>query len=129
MIDRDRLLEIIRYVINGVVATAAHYGAFLFYLSLFPARSVGLANFFAACIGISFSFLGSRYFVFCKFQIPFWTQFLQFGALYAGIAVLSGLTLFLWSDLFGLDKTIGFFIGVMLQVTFSYLGGKRLVFV
>ena len=56
------------------------------------------------------------------------TQLLRFGALYAAIAILSGLTLFLWSDLLQLDKTIGFLIGVMLQVAFSYIGGKKLVF-
>ena len=128
MIERGQLQEIIRYVINGLVATGAHYGVFLFNLSLLPAHSAGLANFLAAFVGIFISFLGSRYFVFQNWQAPFMTQLLRFGALYAAIAILSGLTLFLWSDLLQLDKTIGFLIGVMLQVAFSYIGGKKLVF-
>ncbi|GDX39527.1 hypothetical protein LBMAG20_17420 [Methylocystaceae bacterium] len=128
MIERGQFQEIIRYILNGLVATAAHYGAFLFNLSLLPAHSAGLANFLAAFIGISISFLGSRYFVFRNWQAPIVGQFLRFGALYAGIAILSGLTLFVWSDLLQLDKWVGFLIGVFLQVAFSYFGGKKLVF-
>ena len=128
MIERGQFQEIIRYIINGLVATGAHYGAFLFNLSLLPAHSAGLANFLAAFVGIFISFLGSRYFVFQNWQAPFMTQLLRFGALYTAIAILSGFTLFLWSDLLQLDKTSGFLIGVMLQVAFSYIGGKKLVF-
>jgi putative flippase GtrA len=128
MIERNQFQEIIRYILNGLVATAAHYGAFLFNLSLLPAHSAGLANFLAAFIGISISFLGSRYFVFRNWQTPIVGQFLRFGALYASIAILSGLTLFVWSDLLQLDKRAGFLIGVFLQVAFSYFGGKKLVF-
>lgn len=128
MIERGQLLEIARYVINGVVATGVHYVAFLFNLALLPVHSAGLANFFASFFGISCSFLGSRYFVFRNWQAPFMRQFLRFGALYACIAMVSGVTLFLWSDILHLDKTIGFLIGVILQVIFSYVGGKKLVF-
>ncbi|MFM8860217.1 MAG: GtrA family protein [Methylocystis sp.] len=128
MIERDQFLEIIRYIINGLVATAAHYGAFLFNLSLLPAQSAGLANFLAAFVGIVTSFIGGRYFVFRNWQSPLLTQFLRFGALYASIAVLSGVTLFLWSDLLHFDQRAGFLIGVLLQVVFSYFGGKKLVF-
>ena len=128
MIERGQFQEIIRYILNGLVATAAHYGAFLLNLSLLPAHSAGLANFLAAFIGISISFLGSRYFVFRNWQAPIVGQFLRFGALYAGIAILSGVTLFVWSDLLQLDKRVGFLIGVFLQVAFSYFGGKKLVF-
>jgi putative flippase GtrA len=129
LIERGQLLEIVRYIINGLVATGAHYGAFLFNLSLLPAHSAGLANFLAAFVGICISFLGSRYFVFRNWQTPIVGQFLRFGALYASIAVLSGVTLFLWSDLLHLDKRGGFLIGVFLQVALSYFGGKKLVFV
>ena len=128
MIERGQLMEIIRYVINGLFATGAHYGAFLFNLAFLPAYSAGLANFLAAFVGIFISFLGSRYFGFRNWQAPFVKQFLRFSALYASVAVLSGMTLFFWSDLLQLDKNIGFFIGVFLQVAFSYFGGKRLVF-
>ena len=80
MIERGQFQEIIRYILNGLVATAAHYGAFLFNLSLLPAHSAGLANFLAAFVGISISFLGSRYFVFRNWQAPIVGQFLRFGA-------------------------------------------------
>jgi hypothetical protein len=129
MIERGQLLEIIRYIINGLFATGAHYGVFLFNLSFLPVHSAGLANFLAAFIGITISFLGSRYFVFRKQQVSIAKQFWRFSALYASIAVLSGVTLFFWSDLLRLDKRVGFLIGVILQVALSYVGGKKLVFV
>ena len=127
-IDRARLLEIARYIVNGLVATGAHYLAFLFNLHSVTPNSAGLANFLASFFGISVSFLGSRYFVFKNWRVPILVQFLRFGALYAVIAILSGVTLFIWSDVFFFNKTIGFFIGVILQVCFSYLGSRRLVF-
>jgi putative flippase GtrA len=91
-------------------------------------NSAGLANFLASFFGITISFLGSRYFVFRNWRVPIGVQFLRFGTLYAAIAILSGATLFIWSDIFFLNKTVGFFIGVILQVCFSYLGSRRLVF-
>ena len=128
MIERARFLEITRYIINGLVATGAHYLAFLFNLHSVTPNSAGLANFLASFFGITVSFLGSRYFVFRNWRVPILDQFLRFGALYAVIAILSGLTLFIWSDIFFFNKTIGFFIGVVFQVSFSYLGSRRLVF-
>jgi putative flippase GtrA len=128
MIDRARLLEVARYIINGLFATGAHYLAFLFNLHALTPNSAGLANFLASFFGITISFLGSRYFVFRNWRVPIGVQFLRFGTLYAAIAILSGATLFIWSDIFFLNKTVGFFIGVILQVCFSYLGSRRLVF-
>lgn len=128
MIEWARFLEIMRYIINGLVATGAHYLAFLFNLHSVTPNSAGLANFLASFFGIIVSFLGSRYFVFRNWRVPILVQFLRFGALYAVIAILSGLTLFIWSDIFFFNKTIGFFIGVVFQVCFSYLGSRRLVF-
>lgn len=128
MIESARVFEIIRYIINGLIATGAHYCSFIAILSILTSHSAGLAGFLAAFVGISVSFLGSRYFVFRNWHTPIVVQFLRFGALYAAIAILSGLTLFIWSDLMHFNNTIGFLIGVIIQIAFSYVGGKRLVF-
>ena len=128
MIDGARLAELARYVINGLVATAAHYGVFIINLTYFFPHSAGLANFLASFIGISVSFLGSRYFVYRNWRAPILGQFMRFGALYAVIAVLSGATLFIWTDQMHFNKTVGFLIGVGIQVVCSYVGGRRLVF-
>ena len=128
MINRNRLLEIIRYVINGGVATSAHYGAFIFNLSFISPQSAGLANFLASFVGIIVSFFGSRYFVFCSMKTSIAIQFIRFSILYLAIAIVSGVTLFVWSDILELNKNIGFLIGVIIQVFCSYFGGRRIVF-
>ena len=128
MISRDHFYEIIRYIINGLVATGVHYGVFMFNLNYITSGSAGLANFFASFFGISASFIGSRYFVFQSRQASLLKQLIKFSALYAAIAVMSGLILFIWSDLLNLNKSLGFLVGVVLQAALSYVGGRRLVF-
>lgn len=128
MIDRLRLYEIIRYVLSGLLATHVHYCAFIFIHNYIFPQSAGGVNFVASFLGIVVSFLGSRYFVFRSFHASIVRQFTQFGILYLVIALVSGFTLFIWSDYLGYNKTIGFLIGVIIQVCCSYLGGRRVVF-
>jgi putative flippase GtrA len=120
--------EIIRYIINGVVATAVHYAVLLFNLDVLNFNSAGLANLVAAIFGITMSFLGSRYFVFCKVDESITVQAVKFSGLYGVIALLHGLMLFTWTDWLGLDYRIGFLIATVLQVFLSYIGSKFLVF-
>jgi putative flippase GtrA len=120
--------EIVRYIINGVVATAVHYAVLLFNLHALNFNSAGLANLVAAIFGITTSFLGSRYFVFCKVDEPITAQAIKFSGLYGVIALLHGLVLFTWTDWLGLDYRIGFLIATVLQVSLSYIGNKFLVF-
>lgn len=120
--------ELARYVINGLLATAVHYSVLTFNLQILGMASAGVANFIAAAFGITASFLGSRYFVFRKFEDSLGSQMLGFGALYTFIAVLHGFVLWFWSDMMGLDYRLGFLIATVLQVLLSYLGNKVLVF-
>lgn len=117
-----------RYVINGLVAMGLHFAVLRFNLFVLHVPSAGLANLLAACFGISVSFLGNRYFVFRTRSEPFGPQFAKFGVLYAGTAVVHGLTLWAWTDLGGLDYRVGFGIATFLQVVLSFLGNKALVF-
>lgn len=120
--------EVLRYVVNGLVATAVHYAVLTLNLEVLGFSSAGMANFVAALFGITASFLGSRYYVFRSTEDPILVQLLKFGSLYGAIAVLHGLVLWLWTDQIGLDYRVGFVIATGLQVSVSYFGNKYLVF-
>lgn len=117
-----------RFVANGLVATAVHFGVLSANLHLLGMSSAGLANFLASAAGITTSFLGSRYFVFRKADEPMLAQAMRFSGLYGAIAVLHGLILLVWTDHWGLDYRIGFLIATAVQVSLSYAGNKVLVF-
>lgn len=120
--------EIFRYVINGLVATVVHYGVLVVNLNVIGFKSAGLANFFAAIVGITTSFLGNRYFVFNHKKVSIAQQALTFSSLYGAIAVLHGFFIWLWTDWQGLDFRIGFFLATFVQVLISYLGNKFFIF-
>lgn len=120
--------ELIRYITNGLVATGVHFCVLTFNIHVVGMRSAGVANLIAAIIGISTSFLGSRYFVFKKHQEPILSQATAFVILYASIAVLHGVILYVWTDVGGFDYRIGFLIATFFQVVLSYFGNKTLVF-
>jgi putative flippase GtrA len=120
--------EVIRYGINGLMATCAHYAVLTVNLKIFGFTSAGMANLTAALFGIAASFLGSRYYVFREASRPISQQLVKFGALYGMIAMLHGLILFIWTDIFGLDYRLGFIVATALQIGLSYFGNKYLVF-
>jgi putative flippase GtrA len=120
--------ELLRYVINGIVATAVHYATLTFNLEVLSFPSAAVANMAAAVVGITVSFFGSRYFVFQKTDDSILRQALKFSGLYGAIAILHGLVLFFWSDWMGFDYRVGFLIATAFQVSLSYLGNKKLVF-
>ena len=127
--DRSDLLwQLVRYIINGVAATAVHYAVLRTGLEVVQLPSAGLANFIAALFGIAVSFTGSRWFVFRQTQEPILRQASKFVALYAAMACLHAPILFVWTDVWQLDYTIGFLIGIAVQVVSSYFGNKFLVF-
>ena len=117
-----------RYAVNGLAATAAHFSILQVNLKIFGLTSAGLANFIAAFFGITASFVGSRYYVFQSHQQSILRQASKFGALYATIACLHGLVLYVWSDRWGWDYRVGFLLATVLQVVLSYWGSKLLVF-
>jgi putative flippase GtrA len=120
--------ELIRYGINGVIATAVHFAVLYFNLHVLNVLSAGLANLVAAVFGITVSFLGSRYFVFEKTGETIATQAIKFSGLYGTMAILHGLVLLVWTDWLSLDYRVGFLIATTFQVSISYLGNKFLVF-
>lgn len=121
--------ELVRFIVNGLAATAVHFAVLTFNLKVLGFGSAGLANMVAAVFGITTSFLGSRFYVFAGSAQQAWLpQVAKFSGLYAVAAVLHGLVLWLWTDRLGLDYRIGFVIATGMQVSLSYLGNKFLVF-
>jgi putative flippase GtrA len=124
----DVLWQLIRYVINGVVATIVHYAVLRMGLEVLRLPSAGVANLLGALFGITVSFAGSRWFVFRTVDEPLLRQATKFVALYAAIACMHAVLLFVWTDLWRLDYTIGFLLAIVIQVTGSYFGNRFLVF-
>ncbi|MDN4018048.1 GtrA family protein [Zwartia panacis] len=118
----------IRYIINGLVATAIHFLVLTFFLKILDWDSAGVANLIAAVFGISASFIGSRYYVFNGSLEPLVKQLYRFTFLYVAIAVLHGLFMHVWVDLYLQNYIIGFVIATAMQILCSYFGNKVLVF-
>lgn len=125
---KSNATELIRYGINGGVATIVHFGALHANLNWFGMQSAGLANLLAAVVGISCSFIGSRYFVYKTQSEKIWNQAVRFAALYAAIACIHGSLMWAWTDWQQFDYRTGFLIATFAQVSMSYMGNKFLVF-
>lgn len=126
--SRTELGQVARYIVNGLFATAVHYGVLTFCLLMLKVPSAGIANLIAAVFGITASFFGSRHFVFRRPDEPMRSQAARFAVLYGVIALLHALVLAWWTDLMGLDYRLGFLLATGLQVALSYWGNNRLVF-
>lgn len=120
--------EPVRFVLNGLFATAIHFTVLSILMSVVNMPSAGLANFCAAIFGISASFIGSRYLVFKSIEERLMGQLTRFVVLYGFIALIHGGFLYFWSDVFGLDYRVGFLFATGIQVSMSYMGNKFLVF-
>lgn len=118
----------LRYVINGMVATGTHFLILSFFLKILAWSSAGIANFFAAFFGITISFLGSRYFVFKNSKEKLLSQLYRFFLLYMSIAILHGVLLYIWVDLYHLYYVTGFMIATLIQIVVGYIGNKKMVF-
>jgi putative flippase GtrA len=125
---RQNAAQISRYVVNGLVATAVHYGVLTANINFLQFKSAGFANFVAAFFGIAVSFLGNRYFVFNKTSENIAKQAIKFSGLYGAIAVVHGMLLWVWTDWQGFDYRVGFLLATGIQVILGYLGNKFLVF-
>jgi putative flippase GtrA len=120
--------ELLRYLVNGVLATGVHFLVLTANVEIFSFDSVGLANFVAAIFGSSAAFLGNRYYVFRKRHVSVAGQLAKFSGLYLTMACFHGLALFVWSDLLGWNYIQGFVLATAMQILLSYLGNKLWVF-
>lgn len=117
-----------RYLINGVLATVIHFAVLKFNLDVIGMHSAGVANGVAAIFGITVSFIGSRYFVFRGSGGHLLQQGILFLLIYACIAVLHALVMYVWADCLGFDYRIGFLLATFMQMAFSFVANKFMVF-
>ena len=127
-LDSLKQIEVVRYAVNGLLATAVHYSVLQINLTVLGMTSVGLANFVAAFFGILMSYIGSRLFVFRSQKQQILKQLTKFGGLYILCALLHGLLLYAWSDLQRWDYRVGFLLATAVQFVISFWGNKTLVF-
>lgn len=120
--------QLVRYLINGVVATAVHYGVLRFNIEALHVPLAGVANAIAAVFGITVSFLGNRYFVFHGQKGNAIKQGSLFVLVYVCIALLHALVMYVWADRLGYDYRIGFLLATAMQMIFSFLANKFVVF-
>lgn len=128
MISNPLRGQLLRYIVNGLVATAVHYSILRLNLEVLEVPSAGAANAIAAVFGIAVSFLGNRYFVFRSAGAGLARQGMLFAVSYGFIALLHGLILYLWTDVGGFDYNVGFLMATVLQVACSFLINKFMVF-
>jgi len=120
--------EIVRYIINGLIATTIHFSILFFNIEIVEMTSAGLANFIAAFFGIISSFVGNKYYVYKNKAGNIINHMIKFFFLYITIAILHGLILYIWTDIYSFNWSIGFIIATGVQMTFSYIGNKIWVF-
>jgi len=120
--------QVVRYIINGLVATAVHFSVLRFCMEVLHVPLAAEANAIAACFGIAVSFLGSRYFVFKGQEGSVVKQGTLFLGVYAVIALLHATVMYVWADRLGFDYRIGFVLATGMQMAFSFVANKLLVF-
>lgn len=125
---RSSRTVLVCYVINGLVATAVHFAVLWTNINVLKMSSAGAANLLAAVVGIGTSFAGNRWFVFRAHEQAILQQAMRYVALYAGVALMHGGVLWLWTDVSGFDYRIGFIVATSLQFVLSFIGNRYLVF-
>lgn len=124
----DKLYQVLRYGMNGVLATAVHFGVLALLIEGLTFSSAALANVFAASVGITVSFFGNRYFVFKSTVESVFRQARRFGLLYVAIAFVHAGLMFIVSDIGGFSYQVGFAAATVVQFVLSYFGNRFLVF-
>lgn len=121
-------LLFVRFVINGLTATLFHYIALYYQLEVAQVQSAGIANFFAAILGIGVSFIGNRFFVFQARDAVVTSQAGRFLLVYGLLACYHALFLYFWADVFLLDYRFGFLLCTTIQMVLSFFFNKIFVF-
>ena len=120
--------RLLRYVLNGLLATGVHYLVLIVLINSLAVRPIGLANLVAAITGTAASFVGNRRFVFKAVNAPVQKQAMHFALLYAILAVIHSACMYLWCDILNRDYQIGFLLATGLQFLLSYIFNSRVVF-
>ena len=118
----------IRYLFNGILSTLVHYVCLFFCLEILNIYYAGIANFMSSILGITFSFLGNRYFVFKSYKSSIIKQLKSFLPLYYFLSIMQGFILYFWTDINNYNYNVGFCFCILIQIVLGYFGGKYFVF-
>lgn len=127
-LESASVVRLLRYVLNGFIATGVHYAVLSLLVGPMALRPVGLANLAAAVSGTAASFIGNRQFVFRAVGGPVRQQAVRFATLYAVLALVHSACMYVWCDLLGRNYHVGFVAATALQFLLSYITNSRMVF-
>jgi len=124
---REEAGRVLRFVLNGLFATAVHFGVLAGLVEGAGMGSAALANTLAAVCGITVSYAGNRSFV-LRSRAPHRRAGVRFLACYAAVVSLHGGAMALWADIGGLDYQIGFLLFTGAAAVLTYVLNRFFVF-
>ena len=120
--------EVVRFIINGLIATSVHFVILYLCVSYSILPYDGISNLIGAIFGSIFSFLGNKFYVFRGSNNNVFIQTSQFIVLYALMALNHGVFLYYWSDLGNHNYMVGFIIVTIVNTIISFLCNKYMIF-
>lgn len=117
----------VRFLVNGGIATIAHYLALVGLVEGFGLGVIWVANVLATGVGISVSYLGNRSYVF-QSDAAHVSALPRFLAIYAAVFSLHGAGMAGWADWAGLNYSIGFVILSCMSAVATFLLNRSFVF-
>lgn len=117
----------IRFVANGLFATAVHYTVLTALIEVVHLKYAGVANGIAAIFGITASYLGNKILVF-RSTTAHTRTLPRFLLVYFLVALLHAGVLAVWTDYAKLPYTIGFLIATGGSLLSTYAFNRAFVF-
>ena len=124
---RTSLPRPVRFLLNGGIATIAHYLALVGLVELAGLGVVWVANVLATGVGITVSYLGNRSYVF-RSDAAHVSALPRFLAIYGVVFGLHGAGMAAWADWAGLNYSVGFVILTGLSAVATFLLNRSFVF-
>lgn len=117
----------VRFVVNGLAATAVHFAVLSGLIEVVHVGSAGLANGIASLFGITASYVGNHAFVF-QSNVAHRRALPGFVLLYACVALLHVLVLAIWTDYAGWRYEPGFLLATAGSLLVTFVGNRTFVF-
>ena len=129
MKDVRDLSEVVRFAVNGLIATSVHFTILYLCVNFFVLPYTGISSLIGAIFGTISSFLGNKFYVFrYSNNNNILTQTSQFAILYTVMALNHGLFIYLWSDLGKQNFMLGFVLITFINTVLSFLFNKYRIF-
>ncbi len=123
----DEAARLLRFVANGLVASAVHYGVLVLLVEGVGMGSVGIATGLAAVAGIGVSYLGNRHYV-LRVAAAHPTALPRFVVCYGVVIGLHSGLMAMWADWAGLGYSAGFAMITAVAASATYLLNRFYVF-